>query len=373
MIKAGLNIIADANIWGAKSAFSQLGQYKICLNILKHQDITPANIRDADILLTRSSTHVNQDLLEASKVKFVGTATIGDDHVDKNYLAAQSIRFASAAGSSTASVVEYMLACFFQLEKSAQFSFADNTLGIIGVGRIGSLLQQAAHNIGLKTLCNDPPRQAQTTLEKFHSLEYLLQHADILTLHTPLVEAGDFPTRHLIGEKELLQFQGKGIINAARGTCLDNQALLAWLNKDKEHFAILDCWEHEPNINQDLLSHPQLMIATPHIAGHSLDGKAANTLFIYRHLCDFLKVKPTWDITQQLPAITKNTLPDNLNLQNLALQMYPIAEDSKTMKENAHAAGFEAWFSHYRRHYPIRRSWSKILAVNPNYEKVLFF
>jgi len=366
MKKDCLHIIADANIWGAQSAFSGISNLDIHLQVLDHHDIHAASIKDADILLTRSSIQANQSLLEGSNVRFVGTATIGDDHVDKLYLQSQAITFSSAAGSSTDAVVEYMLASFFTLEKQGRFDLTKDRLGIIGVGRIGGLLDKACTQLGLHTMLNDPLRGLST------SLDAVLEKSDILTLHTPLTYEGEDATYHLIGETELAKFKGKGILNAGRGACLDNQALLNWLNQDDQHYAVLDCWENEPNINLELLKHPQVLIATPHIAGHSLDGKSANTYFVYKDLCDFLDVSPSWDMQAALPDIQPNTLDKNLNKSELALAMYPIHQDTTAMKQAASENSFKAWFSGYRKNYPIRRSWAKVLAAN-HYDKDIFF
>jgi len=361
-----LNITADANIWGIEDAFSHLSDIKVSLNTLALSEITPQQLQHTGVLLTRSGIEINEALLHGSPVRFMGTATIGDDHVDKLYLQSQAITFASAAGSSTQSVVEYMLAVFFTLGNMGKLSFSKDKIGIIGVGRIGSLLDQACGKLGLETLLNDPPRGLNTSLDK------VLDTADILTLHTPLTHDGEFATHHLLDAEKLSQFKGKGIINAGRGACIDNQALLNWLNQDVEHFAVLDCWEDEPNINLDLLKHPQILIATPHIAGHCLDGKAANTYFIYKDLCDFLQVSPSWDMQAALPDIEMGALSSNMNKSKLALAMYPIETDTQAMKQAGKTDNFKSWFSTYRKNYPVRRAWDKILVVH-NLDKELFF
>ena len=360
-----LNITADANIWGVEDAFTCLSGIKVSLNTLALTELNAQQLQHTDVLLTRSGIPINEALLRGSPIQFMGTATIGDDHVDKLYLQSQAITFASAAGSSTDAVVEYMLASLFTLEELDKFSFSKDKLGIVGVGRIGSLLNQACARLGLETLLNDPPRGLETSLGE------VLASADILTLHTPLEKDGEHPTYHLIGADELAKFKGKGIINAGRGACVDNQALLDWLNQDDEHFTVLDCWEDEPSISLELLKHPQTIIATPHIAGHSLDGKAANTYFVYKDLCDFLQVSPTWDMDAALPDI-EQVLAQGLSKSALALEMYPIQNDTLAMKEAASSDNFKVWFSSYRKNYPVRRSWAKVLAVN-NYPKDLFF
>lgn len=360
-----LNIVADSNIWSVQDAFKSFKGFDVSLCTLPLKHIDTAQLNTADVLLTRSGIQINQALLHGSSVRFVGTATIGDDHVDKLYLQSQAISFASAAGSSTQSVVEYMLAAFFTLENMGKLSLSQDKLGIIGVGRIGSLLDKACAKLGFKTLHNDPPRGLNTSLDE------TLASADILTLHTPLTHDGQHPTYHLIGADELARFKGKGIINAGRGACVDNQALLDWLNQNDEHFAVLDCWEDEPNISLKLLKHPQTLIATPHIAGHSLDGKAANTYFVYKDLCDFFQVSPIWDMHAALPPVAQR-LAQDLNQSDLALAMYPIQHDTKAMKKAANSNDFKAWFSSYRQHYPVRRSWDKVLETN-HYPKDSFF
>ncbi|WP_051938161.1 4-phosphoerythronate dehydrogenase [Ghiorsea bivora] len=361
-----LTIIADSNIWGVNDAFQTLEGLNISLRTLPLQQIDASQLNTADVLLTRSGIQIDEALLHNSPVRFVGTATIGDDHVDKLYLQSQAITFTSAAGSSTQSVVEYMLTVFFTLENMGKLSFSKDKLGIIGVGRIGSLLNQACGKLGLETLLNDPPRGLNT------SLDDALETADILTLHTPLTHDGEHATHHLLDADKLSQFKGKGIINAGRGACIDNQALLDWLNQDVERFAVLDCWENEPNIYLDLLNHAQVLIATPHIAGHSLDGKAANTYFIYKDLCDFLQISPTWSMQAALPDIAVGALSANMSKSELALAMYPIDADTQAMKQAGKSDNFKAWFSSYRKNYPVRRAWDKVLAIH-NLDKELFF
>ena len=354
-------------------AFSSFEGYNTSLKTLENKDITAASIQDADILLTRSATKVNQALLEGSQIRFAATATIGDDHYDKAYLEQHGITFASAAGSSTESVIEYMIAVLEQLKKLGMVSYEADTLGIIGVGRIGGLMEKVCADIGLEVELNDPPRQQTEEQRKFRELEYLLKYADILTLHTPLIKEGEFQTHHLIGSPELEQFKGRGIINAARGACLDNAALLNWLNEDDSRFAVLDCWEGEPHVNLNLVNHPQVVIATPHIAGHSLDGKAANTYYVYKHLCDFLEVTPVWNPEAYLPEIDTMALPSSQNEAALIDAFYPIMNDHLAMREaGRNEDTFSQWFQNYRRHYPVRRSWKKLLA-HGEYNEGLFY
>jgi len=272
----------------------------------------------------------------------------------------QGIAWATAAGSSTISVVEYILASLFEMQSQGHVDFTSMRLGIVGVGRIGSVLARVCKGLGIQVLLNDPPRQRLESKQKFVSLHEVLQQADVITLHTPLIREGDDKTEQLFDAHTLARFQGEGIINAARGQCVNNIALLHWLNSDAKHWAVMDCWEHEPNILQQLLAHPQCMLATPHIAGHSLDGKAANTQYIYKALCKHLDIEETWDMEAALPAVTCIS-DEHEPWDALVHQFYPIQQDSEALKATASLDGNERGkqFVHLRRHYPIRRRWMK--------------
>ncbi len=357
-----LIIVADAHIWGVEQAFASLPGHQVELRVVEHADIRPITVKDADILLTRSSTRVDASLLEGSRVRFAATATIGDDHYDKVYLHSRGIAFANAAGSSTGSVIEYMLTALLTLQHQGLLDLRSSTLGIIGVGRIGSRLAEPASRLGLRILLNDPPRARSEGLPGFLSLHELLQQCDVLTLHTPLTLEGPDATHHLIGAPELRCFRGHGIINAARGACVDNAALLDWLREDDRRFAVLDCWENEPLPERQLLSHPGVAIATPHIAGHSLDGKAANTFYVYTALCRWLGVHGDWkpQLPDEAEAVAVACGDDDLDtLHRASRALCPIERDDAAMRPWAglEDAELRQAFRRYRRHYPARRAW----------------
>ncbi|WP_167631440.1 4-phosphoerythronate dehydrogenase [Mariprofundus ferrooxydans] len=357
-----LNIVADAHIWGVESAFADLPGFDVRLQLLESSEINRQALKSADILLTRSATKVNESLLAGTPVRFAATATIGDDHYDTAWLDANRIVWANAAGSSTGSVIEYMLALLIDLHLRGQISIPDTTIGIIGVGRIGSALAEICRQLGMQVLLNDPPRARAEGEEGFSSLEGLLNRADLITLHTPLIRDGEDRTFHLLGSERLAAFRGTGIINTGRGSCADNSALIDWLNGDASRFAALDCWEHEPSPLRALFNHPQLLIATPHIAGHSLDGKAANTLFAYHALCRFLNIEPQWRMALPPPpraTTVTTTMNPWANLHAAVSSLYPLCEDSDSMKSWADLTDPELShaFTGYRRHYPVRRAW----------------
>jgi len=367
-----LHIVADAHIWEVESAFSELPGYDVDLTLLENKQINPDTIGDADILLTRSSTRVNGDLLHGSSVRFAGTATIGDDHYDKTWLDAHDVAWANAAGSSTDSVIEYMITALLELHSRGLIRIPDTCIGVIGVGRIGGKLASMCEAMGMRVLRNDPPRARAENTAGFSSLDAVLEQADLLTLHTPLIHDGANCTIRLLGQEQLTAFRGKGIINAGRGACVDNSALTDWLDNDADtdadtdpgRFAVLDCWESEPQPHSRLFSHAGMAIATPHIAGHSIDGKAANTLFIYKALCSFLSIKPIWNMHDHLPA-PKSTHAitaqgDSWQQLHAATSwLYALTEDNETMKSWLDLSSSELpnAFSGYRRHYPTRRDW----------------
>jgi len=359
-----LNIIADAHIWSVDSAFSALPGFNVNLQILENKQITPAAVADADILLTRSSTRVNAELLQASSVRFAGTATIGDDHYDKAWLDSHGIAWANAAGSSTDSVIEYMITTLLELHARGLINIPNTSIGIIGVGRIGSKLASLCEAMGMTVLRNDPPRARTEPANAFSNLDDVLEQADILTLHTPLLVDGIDCTVHLLDREQLTKFKGRGIINAGRGACVDNAALADWLDGEPDRFAVLDCWENEPRPDTRLIRHPGMAIATPHIAGHSIDGKAANTLFIYKSLCAFLQIEPIWNMHEHLPAPKLahaiSTQGDCWHQLHAASSwLYALNEDNDTMKSWLGLTNSELpnAFTGYRRHYPVRRDW----------------
>ncbi len=370
MKKEKLKIVADAHIWGVESAFFSIPNFDVELSVLESREITREQLKDTDILLTRSSTKVNAALLEGTPVRFAGTATIGDDHYDKAWLEANNIAWANAAGSSTGSVIEYMISALLELHMRKLVSIPHMTLGIIGAGRIGSALAKVCTGMGMNVLLNDPPRERVEGDDIFSSIDSVLEAADVITLHTPLTHDGEDKTFHLINAALLSRFQGKGVINVARGACVDNHALADWLGDDNEpdadqqHFAVLDCWEGEPAVSTRLLTHANVVIATPHIAGHSLDGKAANTQYIYHALCEYLGVKPVWNKQQALPKVDdvhQVTCSSEIwhDLYAMVMKLYPIMRDDAAMRSWGAFSEPEMAkaFADFRRHYPVRRSW----------------
>ncbi|MFI5238071.1 MAG: 4-phosphoerythronate dehydrogenase, partial [Ignavibacteriales bacterium] len=269
-----MNIIVDANIAFADKAFSHLGNIKL----VDGRTLSNENVKDADILIVRSITNVNEELLKHSKVRFVGTATIGTDHIDLDYLHNHNIQFADAKGCNADSVAEYVFTALLKIASEKNISLRGKTIGVVGVGNIGSRVARLAESLGMKSIQNDPPLERNGIGNNYVSLEEILQ-ADIITLHVPMTMEGIDKTFHLLNKENLNRInKGTIIINSSRGAVIYNDALLnESINKNFE--LALDVWEDEPSINTKLLV--KTKIATPHIAGYSFEGKVNGTKMIY--------------------------------------------------------------------------------------------
>ncbi|MCD8514252.1 MAG: 4-phosphoerythronate dehydrogenase, partial [Nitrincola sp.] len=277
---SAIKIVADENIPALDPLFTSIGEVKR----VPGRRLSAADLEGADLLLVRSVTQVNHDLLKDSQVKFVGTATIGTDHIDQLCLQDMGISFASAPGCNADAVTEYVLSVLLHLAEEQGFLLTEKTVGIVGVGNVGSRLQARLSALGVQVMLCDPPRAIRENPEGFVPLEQLLQQADIVTLHTPLTREGDHATHHLLNSARLSQLKTNAIlINAGRGAVIDNAALLAFSLDRDDVTLVLDVWEHEPRVDPLLAS--RVKIATPHIAGYTLEGKIRGTWMLYQAYC----------------------------------------------------------------------------------------
>lgn len=352
-----LNIVAGENIPYLQEAFGGLGN----LSILPGRAITSVDLKDTQILLIRSITQVDETLLNNSPVEFVGSASAGTDHMDTAYLQSQNIAFVSAAGSNANSVAEYVMAALLLLGKERNISLAGKTIGIVGVGNIGTLVKQKAEALGMLPILNDPPL-AEAGQITHHSLEETLG-CDVVTLHTPLTMNGPHPTYHLLNEHTFKWLKPTTIfINAARGEVVDTSRLLDAITHQRIGPTIIDVWEQEPAINWDLFQ--AVTLGTPHIAGHSLDGKANGTFMIYTALCQHLGITPTWNPQQLLPSPTIPSIEVNptqqsyqKQIQEIVTRIYDIKADYHHLQQLLLASPNDrpALFDALRKNYPIRR------------------
>jgi erythronate-4-phosphate dehydrogenase len=276
-------IVVNKNTPQVVETFSRLGN----VIALDTREVTKERVQGADILVVRSETSVDRNLLEGTSVRFVGTMTIGTDHIDLPYLASRGIEFASAPGCNANSVAEYVAAALLVWSTRTGRSLAGTTIGIVGVGNVGSKVINVAHAFGMNVLLNDPPLARKTGNPAYRMLDDLMD-ADFITLHVPLTKTGPDPTNHFFNERLLKKMKrGAVLINTSRGAVVETAALKTALSSRHLSKAMLDVWENEPAIDTELLG--QVMLGTPHIAGYSLDGKLNAVRMVYEAVCRFLQ------------------------------------------------------------------------------------
>jgi erythronate-4-phosphate dehydrogenase len=375
--KVTMKIIADANIPFVKDCFSSIGE----VEVFPGREIRQEMLGDAECLLVRSVTKVNSDLLSGSKVRFVGTATIGFDHIDIDYLARNNIGFASAPGSNANSAAEYVIAGLLEIGRKHKIKLEGKSIGIVGVGNVGSRVARKCEALGMKVLLNDPPLQRESGDVKYLPLEELYG-CDFMTFHTPLTFEGVDKTFHLAGGKffKLLK-AGCIFINASRGEVADGAALKASIQSGRLGGVVLDVWENEPNIDCELLH--IVDISTPHIAGYSLDGKVAGMIMVYDAACKYFGLKPKYTISNFLPPptvpqirIEKASLNQQAILCETVQQVYCINRDDFNTREIAMVEPEKRakFFDDLRKNYPVRREFQNteiIVTEDKNLSKKL--
>lgn len=356
-----MKIVADENIPYVVDAFGTIGE----VTTMHGRTVTRDLIRDAEMLLVRSVTKVNEALLEGSSVRFVATATIGLDHIDQDYLRSRDISLASAPGSNANSVAEYVTAALLVLGRRRGLTLDGLTAGVIGLGNVGSQVAKKLTALGIGVLRNDPPLQRETGDVSFLPIDELFG-ADIITVHVPLTKDGPDPTYHLLDSAFLPKLKpGAILFNTSRGSVADTQALLAHLAKDGRGPVVLDVWENEPTICMDLLD--KVDLGSPHIAGYSFDGKVKGCHMIYEAACQFLGVKPTWDPQAQLPPpphsridLSQTDASDEDVLRQAALTVYDIEGDDTRLRglSSVPEPEQDQYFDRLRKEYPVRREFT---------------
>lgn len=362
-----LKIVADEKIPFVKDAFSSLGECRL----FPGRSIKSEHLKRADLLLVRSVTPVNQDLLKGTSVKMVASATIGFDHIDLDYLTGHQIQFAHSPGGNAKSVAEYVMVAILEFTLKNGKALEDLSLGVVGIGNIGSIVVEMGMGLGLTVLKNDPLLAENSGDNSYFPLDKILQ-CDIITLHVPLTKSGRHKTHHLFDEATINKLQPSALlINTSRGPVVDNLALKEALINQRISAAVLDVWENEPNIDLELLNH--VFIATPHVAGYSLDGKANCTNLVYQKVCEFFGLEPTWIVKDSLPEIGNSIIEINNtdtsdveSLHQIMENIYSIKQDNLRMRsslfESQNNAANE--FDRLRNNYPIRREfWNYHVSV----------
>nr|WP_064495531.1 4-phosphoerythronate dehydrogenase PdxB [Pseudomonas chengduensis] len=348
-----MHIVADENIPLLDEFFAAFGS----IRRLPGRAITAADVRDADLLLVRSVTQVNRALLEGSRLRFVGTCTIGTDHLDLDYFAAAGIAWSSAPGCNARGVVDYVLGSVLTLAEREGADPAARVYGVVGAGQVGGRLVTLLQGLGWQVRVCDPPRQAAEGGD-FVSLEQIIGECDVISLHTPL----DASTRHLFDAARLAALRpGTWLINASRGAVVDNAALRSLLPQRLDLKAVLDVWEGEPQADVELAALCQL--ATPHIAGYSLDGKLRGTAQIYQACCRALGVAEQVSLADLLPApwLSELSIDGSADpawaLASICRAVYDPRRDDADFRRSlvGDADARRAGFDRLRKHYPMRR------------------
>lgn len=279
-----MKIIVEKNIPFIKGLLEPVAE----VLYLAPEEITAESMRDADALVTRTRTRCDANLLEGSKCRFIATATIGTDHIDLDYCRKAGIAVANAPGCNAPGVAQYVYASIAALREARGDTRPVDTLtiGVVGVGHVGSIVADWGRTIGMKVLCCDPPRAEKEGGDSFCDMDTIARECDIITFHTPLTKEGCHPTYHLFDNRLAAKLQHTPIvINSARGPVTDTQALITALDNGMISAAVIDCWENEPAISPQLLD--RAAIATPHIAGYSREGKIRATAMAVAALTRF--------------------------------------------------------------------------------------
>ena len=353
-----MKIVADENIPWVAEAFGNIGD----VTALPLPLITNAAAREADVLVIRNETPVNEGLLRGSRVRFVASATSGTDHADLSYLQAHGIGFANAPGANANSVKEYVVAALLAFAARHGMSLSGKTLGIVGVGHIGSKVARAAEALGMKVLENDPPLARATGDHRFIALEEILE-ADFITLHTPLTETGRDATYHLFDEGRFSGVKkGAVLLNTSRGSVVDTAALVGALQQGTLGAALMDVWENEPSIDSGLFS--LVALGTAHVAGYSVEGKLTAVRMVREAVCRYFGLSSEWDPAQRLerperytvalaePAPTQETA-----LHRIVRQVYDVEQDDAQLRKMLSLVPKQraAYYSTLRFRYPSRR------------------
>ncbi|PKH86594.1 4-phosphoerythronate dehydrogenase [Colwellia sp. Bg11-28] len=372
-----MKIYFDENMPFAKEFFSELchlnngiaGEEQGELVPFSGRTLTAAQVADADVLLVRSITQVNEQLLHLNdKISFVGSATIGTDHIDLSYLAKRNITFHSAPGCNAISVAEYVLSALVVLAERYLLTLSSLTVGIVGGGNTGTRLSEKLTALGIEHKICDPllaekqkQDNSQNPTDQRHYVPLVdVLACDVISLHVPKVVGGEHPTNKLINAENLaLLREDQILISACRGDVIDNHALLALKVAGHGVKVVLDVWQGEPDVLEALI--PYTEIATAHIAGYSLEGKARGSEMLYQALCQQLTISPKYQLANflpsaSIPAIEINQDFNQILLNQLVKMVYDVRRDDAIFRQQLFVQGFDS----LRKNYPVRREFSAV-------------
>ena len=354
-----MKIIADKNIPYLKGVVEQYGD----VTYLDGSDFNKNTIKDAETLIVRTVTHFDREILENSKVKLICSATIGFDHIDTEYCDTHGIKWTNAPGCNSGSVQQYIVSSLMILSRKKNINLKDKVIGIVGVGNVGEKVATACELLGMRVLLNDPLRQLEEPVNtSFVDLSDIQKEADFITFHTPLTRNGEYPTFHLADQKFFSKLSKQPfIINSARGSIIDTNAIKEALKNKVIEGAIIDCWENEPTIDLEYMN--MVDIATPHIAGYSADGKANATIMSLHSIANFwgLSADPINKIKIpdiENPIIDYGSINENDKLATIFLRTYNPIDDMTRLIESPDK------FKQHRANYPLRREYKAYEVTN---------
>ncbi len=357
-----MKIIADENMPYVEELFADLGE----ITRVNGRELTAEQVQDADVLLVRSVTKVNQQLLQLNQqLQFIGSATIGLDHFDQDYLCQRGISYTNAPGCNATAVGEYAFIAMLELARRFEQPLKDKTVGIVGAGNTGTALQKCLTAYGVKTLLNDPLLAQSDDSREFVTLDELIERCDVISLHVPLTKETAFPTWYLFDQQRLASLKpNTWLLNCCRGEVIDNRGLLELKQQRDDIKIVLDVWEEEPNPMAELV--PWVEIATPHIAGYSLEGKARGTFMLYQALMKQLGLPVNKSIESLLPSLwchqlTPVSIPTEQALLSLTRLVYDLRDDDEVFRcRFLNPNGFDLM----RKKHKHRREFSALKLAN---------
>lgn len=360
-----MKIVIDDKIPYIQGAFEGVAE----VVYLAGSKTTPEVVKDADAIVTRTRTICNEKLLAGSSVKFIATATIGYDHIDTDYCDTAGIKWTNAPGCNSKSVEQYIASTLMVLAETRNLQLKDLTIGVVGVGNVGSKVARIAELFGMNVLKNDPPRERAEGSAEFVSLRQVMDEADIITLHVPLNMKGEDATFHL-GNAEFFSGLKKKpiVINSCRGEVVETQAVKEALKNGQISGFVCDCWENEPNLDLELLAMTE--IATPHIAGYSKDGKATGTEMSVHAISQYFNLglenwHPSGVELPEKPVfeLDGSRLSDQQIISKAILHTYDIRNDDSAFRKDP------SKFEQLRGDYPTRREFPAFTIVLKNIEE----
>ncbi|MEI8271257.1 MAG: 4-phosphoerythronate dehydrogenase PdxB [Paludibacter sp.] len=357
-----MKILIDDKIPYIHGAFESVAE----VVYLPGSKTTPEITKNVDAIVTRTRTICNEKLLAGSSVKFIATATIGYDHIDTDYCESVGISWTNAPGCNSKSVEQYIASTIMVLAERNDWNLSEKTIGVVGVGNVGSKVARICKIFGMKVLLNDPPRERAEGSDKFVSLETIQNEADIIALHVPLNMKGEDATYHLGNESFLKSLKKKPVlINSCRGEVTETQSVKEALKSGRISAFICDCWENEPDIDLELLSLTE--IATPHIAGYSKDGKANGTLMSVQAISKYFglgleKWRPSGVEQPKEPVLELDGsgMTEQQIISKAILYTYDIRNDDANFRNDI------AHFEQLRGDYPTRREFPAFTIIASN-------